>query len=206
MLKILGRPTSTNVMKVLWFCDEAGLSYEHDAEIGGAFGRNDQPDYLAMNPNGRVPTVIDDGFVMWESNSIIRYLARKSKSELYPSDLRARHLIERWMDWELSVIAPQQAIMLVGLIRTAPEKRDAARLETALTAWTAGMKILDAQLGKTAFAGGDAFTLADIPLLPIAHRWFKLPIQRPDLPNLKRWYDSFADRPAVQKWVMIELA
>jgi len=143
---------------------------------------------------------------MWESNSIIRYLARKSKSELYPSDLQARHLIERWMDWELSVIAPQQAIMLVGLIRTPPEKRDPARLQAALTAWTAAMKILDAQLGTTAYAGGDAFTLADIPLLPIAHRWFKLPIERPDLPNLTRWYDSFADRPAVKKWVMIELA
>ncbi len=206
MIEILGRPTSTNVMKVLWFCDEAGLEYEHDAEIGGAFGRNDTPEYLALNPNGRVPTVIDDGFVMWESNSILRYLARKVKSPFYPSELQGRHLVERWMDWELSVVAPHQGTMLVGLVRTKPEDRDAARLAAALAAWTRGMTILDGQLAKTAFVGGDGFTLADIPLLPVAHRWFKLPIERPDLPNLRRWYDSFADRPAVRKWVLVELA
>jgi glutathione S-transferase len=206
MLKILGRPSSTNVMKVLWFCDEAGLAYEHDAEIGGAYGRNDTPEYLALNPNGRVPTVIDDGFVMWESNSIIRYLARRTKSPLYPSDLQARHLVERWMDWELGVVAPHQGTMLVSLVRTPPDKRDPGRMAAAMAAWTRGMTILDGQLGKTDFVGGDTFTLADIPLLPIAHRWFRLPIERADLPNLARWYDSFAERPAVKKWVLVELA
>lgn len=206
MLKILGRPSSTNVMKVLWFCDEAGIAYEHDAEIGGAFGRSDAPEYLALNPNGRVPTVIDGDFVMWESNSIIRYLARKVKSPLYPSDLQARHLVERWMDWELSVVAAHQGTMLVSLIRTKPEDRDPARMAAALTAWTRGMTVLDGQLAKTSHVGGDAFTLADIPLLPVAHRWFELPIDRPDLPNVRRWYDSFADRPAVRKWVLVELS
>ena len=106
MLKILGRATSTNVQKVLWFCDDQGRDYDHDNDIGGAFGRNDTPEYLAMNPNGRVPVVIDGAHVMWESNSIIRYLARQSKSELYPSDFAARQIVERWMDWELSLLAP----------------------------------------------------------------------------------------------------
>lgn len=205
MIKILGRPTSTNVMKVLWFCDEAGLDYEHEAEIGGAFGGNDAPEYLAMNPNGKVPTVIDDDFVMWESNSILRYLARKSKSPLYPSDLQARHRVERWMDWELSVVALHQGTMLVGLVRTQPEDRDETKLAASLTAWTRGMTLLDTQLADNEFVAGDTFTLADIPLLPVAHRWFKLPIEQPDLPNLARWYAAFADRPAVQKWVLIEL-
>src|SRR3546814_8410351 len=107
MLKTLGRATSTNVQKVIWFCDEEGLAYEHDNDIGGAYGRNDTPEYLAMNPNGRVPVVIDGDFVMWESNSIVRYLARKRKSAFYPTDFRARQVIERWMDWELSLAAPR---------------------------------------------------------------------------------------------------
>ncbi|MEK9662487.1 MAG: glutathione binding-like protein, partial [Alphaproteobacteria bacterium] len=125
---------------------------------------------------------------------------------LYPSDLQARHLVERWMDWELSVVAPHQGTMLVSLVRTKPEDRDPARMAAALTAWTRGMTILDGQLAKTSHVGGDEFTLADIPLLPIAHRWFELPIERANLPNLRRWYDSFAERPAVQKWVLVELS
>ena len=111
LIKILGRATSANVQKVLWLCEEVGIEYEHDNEIGGAFGRNDTKEYLLMNPNGKVPTIIDDGFVMWESNSAIRYMARKFKSELYPPDLRARNLVERWMDWELSVLAPHLSLI-----------------------------------------------------------------------------------------------
>jgi len=206
MLKILGRATSTNVQKVLWFCDEAGVAYDHDNDIGGAFGQNDTPEYLAMNPNGKVPTVIDDDFVMWESNSVIRYLARKHKSALYPSEFEARNLVERWMDWELSVVAPHQGTVLVGLVRMKPEDRDNAKIEAARQAWARGMTILDGQLGQTAYVAGDEFTLADIPLGPIAHRFFSLDIERPDLPNLRRWYDALSTRPAFQKWCLIEMA
>ncbi|HCP01653.1 MAG: glutathione S-transferase [Alphaproteobacteria bacterium] len=206
MLRILGRATSTNVQKILWFCDEAGIAYEHDNDIGGAFGGNDTPEYLAMNPNGKVPTVVDDNFVMWESNSIIRYLARKHKSALYPSEFRARNVVERWMDWELSVVARQQGTVLVGLVRTKPEDRDNAKIAAAQRAWVRGMTILDGQLAQTGYVAGDDFTLADIPLGPIAHRFFSLDIERPDLANLRRWYDTLAGRPAFQEWCLIEMA
>ena len=159
-----------------------------------------------MNPNGKVPTIIDDGFVMWESNSAIRYMARKFKSELYPPDLRARNLVERWMDWELSVLAPHQGVVMVGIVRTLPEDRDDEKIEISRLAWINGMKILDAQLGKTRFVAGEKFSLADIPLGPIAHRFFSLDIERPELSNLRNWYKRLADRPAVKKWVLIELS
>jgi glutathione S-transferase len=206
MLKILGRVTSTKVQKVLWFCDEAGLSYEHDNDIGGANGRNDTPEYLAMNPNGRVPVVIDDGFLMWESNSIIRYLARKTKSGLYPSGFAERQTVERWMDWELSLLAPRHVPVFIGLVRTKPEDRDAGRIAAALEQWNAAMAVLDVQLAANAYVAGGAMTLADIPIAPIAHRWFSLDIDRIDAPNVRRWYDSFASRPAFGKWVNIDLA
>jgi glutathione S-transferase len=206
MLKILGRATSTNVQKVLWFCDEAGVAYDHDNDIGGAYGRNDTPEYLAMNPNGRVPVAIDEGFVMWESNAIVRYLARKEKSPLYPSGFAERQTVERWMDWELSLLAPRMVPVFIGLVRTAPEDRDEARIAAAVEPWNAAMAVLDGQLADSAYVAGDAFTLADIPIAPIAHRWFNLDIARIDAPNVRRWYDSFAGNAGFEKWVNIELA
>ena len=206
MLKILGRATSTNVQKVLWFCDAQGIEYDHDNDIGGAFGRNNSAEYLAMNPNGRVPVVIDDGFVMWESCSIIRYLARKSKSDLYPSDFAERQTVERWMDWELSLLAPRHVPVFVGMVRTKPEDRNPDALANGVTQWNVAMQVLEDQLSETAYVAGAAFTLADIPIAPIVHRWYNLDIDRIDAPNIKRWYDSFAGDAGFQKWVNIELA
>ena len=205
MLKILGRATSSNVQKVLWYCDEDGIDYAHDNDIGGAYGGNDQPEFLALNPNGKVPTVIDGDFVMWESNSILRYLARKHKSPLYPSEFEGRHLVERWMDWQLSVLALHQGTVLGGLIRTKPEDRDMAKIEASQRGWADGMAILDAHLAGNAYVGGAAFTLADIPLGSIIHRWFNLDFEKPDMPHVRRWYDALSERPAVQKWILIEM-
>jgi len=206
VLKILGRATSTNVQKVLWFCDAQGIEYDHDNDIGGAFGRNNSAEYLAMNPNGRVPVVIDDGFVMWESCSIIRYLARKSKSDLYPSDFAERQTVERWMDWELSLLAPRHVPVFVGMVRTKPEDRNPDAIANGVTQWNVAMQVLEDQLSETAYVAGAAFTLADIPIAPIVHRWYNLDIDRIDAPNIKRWYDSFAGDAGFQKWVNIELA
>ena len=206
MLRILGRATSMNVQKVLWFCDFQGIAYDHENDIGGAFGRNDLPEYLAMNPNGRVPVVIDDGFVMWESCSIIRYLARKSKSELYPSDFAVRQIVERWMDWELSLLAPRHVPVFIGMVRTKPEDRNSEAIANGVTQWNAALQVLEDQLSENTYVAGSAFTLADIPIAPIIHRWFNLEIDRIDAPNIRRWYDSFADDPGFQRWVNIELA
>lgn len=206
MLKILGRATSTNVQKVLWFCDSQNRIYEHDNEIGGAFGRNDSPEFLAMNPNGRVPVVIDGDFVMWESNSILRYLARQSKSDLYPSDFQTRQTIERWMDWELSLLAPRHVPVFIGLVRTKAEDRNQKAIDAAVVQWNAAMQVLEGQLAENRFVAGEKFSLADIPIAPIAHRWFNLDIERIDAPHIRRWYDSFADDAGFRKWVDIELA
>ena len=106
MLKIYGRKTSSNVQKVLWCCDEIGLAFERE-DIGGEFGGNKTPEYLALNPNGLVPTIDDGGFILWESNSCVRYLAAKyGKGKLWPVDLQVAASASRWMDWQLSTVNP----------------------------------------------------------------------------------------------------
>ena len=105
MIKIWGRNTSSNVQKVMWAVGEIGLPHER-IDIGGPFGKNREPAYLAMNPNGLVPTLEEeDGFLLWESNSIVRYLAAKHRAgRLEPADLHARARASDWMDWQLSVL------------------------------------------------------------------------------------------------------
>src|SRR5262245_30714017 len=129
MLKIWGRNTSSNVQKAMWAIGEIGLRYER-IDIGGPFGKNKDPDYLAMNPNGLVPTLEeDDSFLLWESNAIVRYLAAKHQSPLEPADLRTRALANKWMDWQLSVMGPAITPVFWGLIRTPPGERDAKAIE-----------------------------------------------------------------------------
>jgi len=131
MLKIWGRATSSNVQKVLWCCAELGIDYER-VDLGGPFGGNRDPEYLAMNPNGRVPTIKDDGLILWESNTICRYLAATRHGErLYPSDPGARANVERWMDWQLASSGPPMAALLGMLIRARPEQRDQAAIGAA---------------------------------------------------------------------------
>src|SRR5712691_10585534 len=144
MLKVWGRNTSVNVQKVMWAIGELGLACER-IDVGGAFGKNNEPAYLAMNPNGLVPTLEEDGFLLWESNSVVRYLAAKyGPGTLEPADLRARASASRWMDWQLTVCAPAIQPLFWGLIRPPPEKRDPAGIDAARVKTTAAMKILDA--------------------------------------------------------------
>ncbi len=179
MLKIWGRNTSINVQKVMWAVGELGLPHER-IDVGGAFGRNNEPAYLAMNPNGLVPTLEEeDGFVLWESNSIVRYLAAKyGAGTLEPADLRARARASSWMDWQLTVASPALTPVFWGLIRTPPEKRDAAAIEAGKVKSMAAMKILDAQLGKTAFVAGDTLSMGDIPVALVAYRFRRLVEER----------------------------
>ncbi|MGZ5845559.1 MAG: glutathione S-transferase family protein, partial [Xanthobacteraceae bacterium] len=149
MIKIWGRNTSVNVQKVMWALGELGVPHER-IDVGGSFGKNNEPAYLAMNPNGLVPTLEEDGFLLWESNSIVRYLAAKfGAGSLEPADLRARARASSWMDWQISVAAPALTPVFWGLIRTPPEKRDAAAIEAGKVKSMAAMKILDAQLAKS---------------------------------------------------------
>jgi glutathione S-transferase len=194
MLKILGRKNSSNVQKVMWAVGELGLAHER-VDVGGAFGGNKEPGYLAMNPNGLVPVIQDDGMTLWESNTIVRYLAeRYGSGSLAPKELKARAQCSQWMDWQMSVVAPAITPAFMGLIRTPPEKRDNAAIAASQGRTTDAMRMLDAQLARSTFVAGDTLTMADIPLGIMAYRFGLLVPDRPALANLERWYKTLEAR------------
>jgi glutathione S-transferase len=203
MIKIWGRNTSSNVQKAMWAVGE--LKLEHTRiDIGGAFGMNKEPKYLAMNPNGLVPTLEEeDGFLLWESNSIVRYLAGKHDQAgvLEPKDAHRRALASQWMDWQLSVVGPAIFHAFWGLIRTPADKRDLAEIKTSQDKTTDAMKMLDAQLAKTAYVAGPAFSYGDIPVGVMAYRYRQLVPGRPPTPHLDRWYETIAKRKPFQDHV-----
>jgi len=201
MLKVWGRKTSSNVQKVMWAIGELGLEHER-VDIGGPFGRNKEPAYLAINPNGLVPTLEDGDLIIWESNTIVRYLAgRHGAGSLEPADPGTRARASQWMDWQLTVVAPAIFGAFWGLIRTPPEKRDAAAIAASQAKTTDTMKIFDAALAKSAFAAGDAFSIGDIPLGIMVYRYWQLVPDRPKLPNLERWYRAIESRKAFKDHV-----
>jgi glutathione S-transferase len=197
MIKIWGRKTSSNVQKVMWAIGEIGLPHER-IDIAGPFGKNREPAYLAMNPNGLVPTLEEeDGFLLWESNSIVRYLAAKHRATvLEPADLRTRAQAGKWMDWQLAVAGPAIFECFWGLIRTPPEKRNHAAIEESKKKTTAAMTIMDQQLAKTAYLAGEGFSYGDIPVGIIAYRYRQLVPERSPLPNFERWYAAISARQA----------
>src|SRR5271168_3466500 len=202
MIKIWGRNTSSNVQKAMWAIGEIGLPHER-IDVGGAFGKNREAAYLAMNPNGLVPTLEEeDGFLLWESNSIVRYLAAKHKAAvLEPVDLKTRALASKWMDWQLSVAGPAITPVFWGMIRTPPEKRDHAAIDEGKVKTTAAVKILDEQFAKTQYAAGDAFSMGDIPIAIMCYRYRELVPERPAFPNFERWYAAIAARTAFRDHV-----
>jgi len=206
MLTIWGRANSINVQKVLWCCAELNLAYER-IDAGGAFGVTKTPEYLAMNPNALVPTINDDGFILWESNAIVRYLAaRHGDGTLYPRDVKERAEADRWMEWQVSTLWMAIRPLFFGYVRTPPEQRDAAPLEAAQRSSEEAMEILDRYLKDRAFVAGARFTMGDIPLGISVYRWTALPITRPDFPNLMRWYNRLTERPGFRTHVMQPLS
>ena len=195
MIKIWGRKTSSNVQKVMWAAGEIGLPHER-IDIAGPFGKNREPAYLAMNPNGLVPTLEEeDGYLLWESNSIVRYLAAKHRSSvLEPADLRTRANAGKWMDWQLAVAGPAIFECFWGLIRTPADKRNHAAIEDSKKKTTAAMTMMDEQLAKTQYLAGDAFSYGDIPVGIIAYRFRQLVPDRPPLKHFERWYAALAAR------------
>jgi len=205
MLKIWGRSTSSNVQKLLWCCAELGIEYER-VDLGGPFGGNQDPEYLAMNPNGLVPTVKDGDLILWESNTICRYLcATRNGESLYPKEPGPRANVERWMDWQLSSIGPPMGTLLFGLIRTRPEERDHAVIEAArrkaLAAWT----IVDEALEDRPYLAGGGLTLAEITLGTLVYRWHAFSIERPLLKNLRAWYERMREHPPFQRHIEIPI-
>lgn len=202
-LTIWGRANSVNVQKVLWCLAELDLPY-HRIDAGMQFGQNDQPDYLAMNPNGRVPTMVDGDFVLWESNSVMRYLcmAYGQGSPIYPQSPKARAAVDRWLDWTLSTLQPVDRPVFWGLVRTPPEKRDMVQLQQAADAEGVVWRVAEAQLASRRFIEGDQFTIADIAIGAFARRWFGVEgVTKAKLPNLERWFGEIAQRSAFVRFI-----
>jgi glutathione S-transferase len=202
MLKVWGRNTSSNVQKVIWALAEMKIPFER-IDVGGAFGKTKDAFYLAMNPNSLVPTLEEeDGFTMWESNSIVRYLAAKHGNRtLEPADLKTRARAQMWMDWQLSVMAPAITPVFWNLIRTPPEKRDQKVIDTGKEKTVTAAKMMDAQLGRTPFVAGNEFSYGDIPVAIMIYRYVQLIPERPATPNLDRWYAAVSSRPAFKEQI-----
>jgi glutathione S-transferase len=197
MLKILGRKTSGNTQKVLWCCDELGIAYESE-DVGREYGKNHEPAYLALNPNGRIPTIVDDGFVLWESNTIVRYLcAKHGMGTWYPRELQRLADMERWMDWQQTTLRPHFHALFNALQDPVPTSKSV--LESARKALDDAWNILDAQLARQPFIAGATLTMADIPFCYIVNRWYKLRIERGGLTHVKAWYDRLCERPAFRR-------
>lgn len=200
MLRIWGRTNSVNVKKALWCAEELGLHYER-IDAGLQFGVVDTPEYRKLNPNGLVPTIEDDGYVLWESHAIVRYLcAKHGTGTLWPVDAAPRGDADRWMDWTFSL---QNALRPVfwGLVRTPPEKRDAAAIEEGRRKSADMLAILDSALARRDYVAGAAFTMGDIPLGCHVQLWMRLPIERPVQPNVEAWFARLRERPAYRKVV-----
>ena len=195
-LVVWGRLSSVNVQKVVWCADELGLDYvRHD--VGGAFGGTDTPRYREMNPNGLVPVIDDDGFVLTESNAIVRYLAAKSGDEsLWPTDLRRRADVDRWMEWQGTEFTPAMRDAFWQLVRVRPEARDAKAVAASCEKSEKRAAVIDAHLATHRYICGDTFTIADVVNGCAAHRWLHLPIARVPRPHLERWYAELRSRPA----------
>jgi glutathione S-transferase len=206
MIKIWGRTDSSNVQKVLWCCGELGVEFERQ-DWGGKFGGNKDKDYLAMNPNGLVPTLKDGDFVLWESNSIMRYLnAKYGAGKLLPSSPEGMANANRWMDWQLSTFNGAIVPLFWNLIRTPEEKRDPKTVQGALEKTVRAWQTVEDQLAKSRYLGGEEFSLGDIPLGVWAYRWFNLPIERPSFPKINNWYERLKLSKSYQTHIMIPLS
>lgn len=195
MLNILGKASSINVRKVLWACAELGLPCLQE-DWGSGFRDVDTDEFRALNPNAMVPVLLDGDFVLWESNSIIRYLAnRYGGGALYPSDAMARAHVDQWLDWQASDLNPAWSYAFMGLARQSPEHADAGRIQASLQAWTRFMTVLEGRLARTrAHVAGTAFSLADIAIGLSVNRWFETPFARPALPEVQAYYQRLSER------------
>jgi glutathione S-transferase len=196
MLKILGKSSSINVRKVLWLCAEIDLPYDHE-QWGSGFRSTRLAEFLVLNPNATVPVINDEGFVLWESNAICRYLAsRHHRPDLLAEAPQSRALVEQWMDWQASELNGAWRYAFMGLVRKSPEHTDGAAISASVANWNACMAILEGQLSKTAaFVAGSTFSLADIVIGLSVNRWLMTPIERPLLPAVAEYFERLGERP-----------
>jgi glutathione S-transferase len=193
MIKVWGRRSASNVQKVLWCIDELGVPYEH---IHIPFGRaKEDPDYLRINPNGRVPAIEEDGFVLWESNTCVRYIAaRFGAGTLWPTEPRQRADAERWMDWQLATLSGPTDTIFIGLVLRKPEERDMGAIDAAVKRLNHLWAMVDRVLAARPFIAGDALTIGDIPIGLAAHRWLTIPVERDRHAHVEAWYRRLTER------------
>jgi glutathione S-transferase len=207
VLTIYGRTNSVNVQKVLWCLAELELPYTR-IDAGLEHGKNTEPWYLALNPNGRVPLLVDGAFTLWESNTIVRYLAGKhGLGSLCPASLEARAHAERWMDWQLSTLVAPVSAVFQNLVRRPPAERDAAAIEHNAREANRAMMLLDGHLKDRPYVAGDGFTMGDIPVGATAHRWLEISgVERPPLDAVRAWRSRLAARAGFRAHVQLPLS
>ncbi len=204
-VKVLGRANSVNVQKVMWCAAELGITVDR-ADVGGAFGGNDTEAFGKLNPNRTVPVLVDGDFSLWESNTIVRYLcARYGDSNWSLPEGATKARAEQWMDWYLTTLHPPMTVLFWQLIRTAPDARDQAKIDSAISECIQKWTILEHHLANQAYVLGDQLSMADIPVGCAAYRWHCMEFNRPELPNLRRWWDSLVDRETYRTNVMVPL-
>jgi len=196
MLRILGKASSINVRKVLWTCAELHILFTRE-DWGSGFKPTNDAEFLALNPCAMVPVIQDGDFTLWESNTIIRYLAaRYDGSHLYPTDAQTRARVDQWIDWQASELNRSWSYAFMSLVRQSPDYKDYAALANGIEQWSKTMAILDRQLEKTgAYVSGEQFSLADIPIGLSVNRWFETPLAHPDFAAVKAYYERLSLRP-----------
>jgi glutathione S-transferase len=205
MLKIWGRLNSINVMKVMWCVEELGIEHER-VDAGMAHGVVGEDFYAKLNPNRRVPTIEDDGLVLWESNVIVRYLCAKYGSgSLSPENIGERALADQWMDWQQTTVHPDLTFIFWAVVRNLKENQDPDKLAAAASRLAKAWQVADDQLANRDYLNGDQLTMADIPLGAAVWRWYNMKIDRPVLANVEAWHGRLKERPGFKKYVMLPL-
>jgi glutathione S-transferase len=204
MLKVWGRRSSFNVQKVMWLVGELGLEHEH-VDAGGRFGRLDDPEFRALNPNGKVPVLEDGDVAIWESHSILRYLAaRYGGPAWWPDDPVERSLVDRWLDWFGTTLQqPFLGGLFGGFYRTPEARRNPQAIQRSINQCANLYRLVDRELDQRPFLAGDRISLADIPTGASLYRYYEMELPRPALPNVETWYRRLQERPAYREHVMI---
>ena len=200
-MRLWGRKTSVNVQKVLWALEELGLDYER-LDAGGAFGGLDDPAYLAMNPMRKVPTLVDGDLVIWESNAVVRYLARTYGDTLAGRDAAESGRADMWMEWFQNNPYSQFIALFYQMVRLPQDQRNANTRDHAVKVVSEQFAILDKHLSGRPFVAGDQFTMGDIPVGSALYRYYTMEFDRPDLPALAAYYDRLSQRKAYRETVM----
>ncbi len=201
MVTILGKASSINVRKVLWTCVELGIEFRRE-DWGAGFRSTALPEFVALNPNALVPVIVDDGFVLWESNTICRYLCNKMQAaDLLPAEPGARARVEQWMDWQATELNNAWRYAFMGLVRGSAAHRDPDRIAASVADWNRHIGILGQQLAAAGpYVLGERFTLADVVLGLSVHRWIAAPLERPPCPAVAGYYGRLCGRPGFRRF------